>query len=185
MKSHCVSYNCVCCGKKYSRKADLIIHSKKCVSLTNNNISNQYFCKHCGMIFPNYDSLFSHVVGNHPLQPVTQKGGSLKESNLGEHGKVNSTKSTGNEISAVNKQTEVEKSNNSTDVIKHNTEKKNALNNTVQVMNIYPNDVDQYDILLFYTNIQSEVLYHLQYRRQQFNQIKWYLNTKVRFSRFR
>lgn len=74
MKTHCVSYKCLPCDKSFTRKADLEKHKKKCGSTIEQSASPQK-CKHCGISFPDYTSLFEHVVASHPIRSVVQSGG--------------------------------------------------------------------------------------------------------------
>lgn len=133
--------------------------------MTNVTISNPgLFCKHCDLHFLNYTELYNHVVSHHPLQ----FGGNIQQS--GNHNQL-SKEEPNNDQKKTSKK------------INYNTSSKSALGGTVKTTNLFPNNVDHYDILQFYADSKHEVLNELKQTRENFRQIKWYLNTRVEMIR--
>ena len=65
----------------------------------------------------------------------------------------------------------------------HQTSTKNALEDSVHVLNIYPVEQDKYDLLTFFTNIRDKIEQHLKERCDRVKHVKWYLNVQVEFIR--
>lgn len=65
----------------------------------------------------------------------------------------------------------------------HQTSTDDALEDSVHVLKIYPEENDRYDLLTFDANIRDTILYRLTQRCEKANQIKWFLNVQVEFMR--
>ncbi|KAJ8311189.1 hypothetical protein KUTeg_011252 [Tegillarca granosa] len=169
LKTHCVTFDCNYCKKKFSRKLYLDKHRKKCATkVTNVTISNPgLFCKHCDLHVLNYTELYNHVVSHHPLQ----FGGNIQQS--GNH----------NLLSKEEPNNDQKKTIKASKKVNHNTSSKSALGGTVKTTNLFPNNVDLYDILQFYADSKHEVLNELKQTRENVRQIKWYLSSRVEMIR--
>ena len=60
---------------------------------------------------------------------------------------------------------------------------KNALNNSVKSVEITSEGGEKYDILQFFANVKEDVRKEIERQKQQMRNIKWYMNTKVKFKR--
>ncbi|KAJ8310049.1 hypothetical protein KUTeg_011914 [Tegillarca granosa] len=119
-----------------------------------------------------YTSLFDHVVENNPIQ----SGGNI----LKTHEK---TKTSITEPSATNEETNTSTNQEYKDIKENRTSSTTALNNNAEIISIYPNDTQKYDLLRFYADLKPDILFMLRQKRQKFRQIKWYLNTRIRMVR--
>ncbi|KAJ8311292.1 hypothetical protein KUTeg_011153 [Tegillarca granosa] len=177
MKTHCLSYTCSSCNMTYAKKCSLKTHQKQCKASNNTSdgeSSRNLICKHCKLPFMDYTTLFGHVVENHPIQ----SGGNIPKKPMHEE-----TNTSVTEHSATNEETNTSTNQEYKDTKQNKTSSTTALNNNAEIISIYPNDQQKYDLLGFYADLKSDILFMLRQKRQKFGQIKWYLNTKIRMER--
>jgi hypothetical protein len=84
---------------------------------------------------------------------------------------------TDSQKQSVNDRQDVEDSNDNNHEIVH------ALNGSVNSIKIYPRDVEKFDMLVFYGNVKSKIQDILVSSTPRRKGIKWYLMTRVEFSR--
>lgn len=65
----------------------------------------------------------------------------------------------------------------------HTKTTKEAFDKSVNVMKIFPSDLDRYDLLTFYSNTKHEIMDHLKKQCEQMKHLKWYINLHVEFMR--
>ena len=116
----------------------------------------QFACKHCDLMFPNYDGLI-----HHPLVPKQTGGGKpSKKKSQGKQPKPN------------------DNSNKSTNRRNNATIDSGALQDGVLNRALRPVDEEKYDLLLIFANVKPIVIQFLQSRIEQEQGIKWYLSTQ-------
>lgn len=155
-------YKCIECRKSYKRKSDLNRHirSKK----------EKYVCQICDHVFNRKDNFVTHQRRFH------KHATSLLNS---------SSASTSNQIGGSSDSTEKDSQEHLTNEneTENNREIVRALNGSVNSIKIYPRDEEKFDLLMFYGNIKEKVQDILVSSTPQRKGIKWYLMTRVEFSR--
>lgn len=116
-------------------------------------------CKHCGVPYDTYDSLFRHVIQNHPL----------KKEERGQHG------------GAVVIDNGVIRNNKTRN--KDRFTRMGALNDTANKIDIIPDKAEMHDLLQFFARAKEDVGSELDYRRERVRDLKWYLNVRIEMVR--
>jgi len=170
MKTHCTSFKCRKCDKQFSRDYTRKQHEKKCTEKLKEPQSKTLTCKHCGVPFDTYDTLFQHVIENHPLKKedkagIIQKGGDVKSTPQ----------------NSIRKRSEKDGDVESTPQIttkqggkKERFVRKGALNDAVNQTNIFPQGSEQHDLLNFFAKSKSDVENELKKRLEKVRDLKWY-----------
>lgn len=156
-------YKCLECRKSYKRKSDLNRHirSKK----------EKYVCQICDHVFNRKDNYVTHQRRFHNHATSHPKSSSTSTSHQIGGSSVHSTEKDSQEHLGNENQSE------------NNHEIVRALNGSVNSIKIYPRDVEKFDMLVFYGNIKEKVQDILISSTPQRKGIKWYLMTRVEFSR--
>lgn len=155
-------FKCHECKKSYKRKSDLNRHVR--------SKRQKFVCEVCNHVFNRKDNFVTHQRRFHKStldvssSSASQIGGSNKSA------KTDSQKPK-------NDSQDVENSD------KNNREIVHALNGSVNSIKIYPRDVEKFDVLVFYSNVKNKVQDILVSSTPRRKGIKWYLMTRVEFSR--
>lgn len=171
LQSHFMKFECKTCDKLFTQKSSLKRHKGKCENSTMKKCSatgskdttkqKGHICKHCGIPFNDYDSLFQHVTSNHPLN---QSGGNAAQDST--------RKDPGTAIE-----------NDSENVKKRFHFKKSAMNDTAHQTSIFPQGNEKYDLLQFLADVKEDVENELNLRKAKQRSIKWYVNARVEMIR--
>lgn len=171
MKTHCLSFNCKKCGKSFYRDYYRNKHEKRCTGESTSKPTYKLNCKHCGVGYDTYETLFQHVIANHPLKKEennkkVQQGGDVTTIPKNNFSKNDFSKKT------------VNRSKESNHFLR-----KGALNDAVNQTVIVPEGLEKHDILQFFADTKIEVNEELKMRCAKLRNIKWYLNAKVEMVR--
>lgn len=152
--------------KSYKRKSDLNRH--------NRSKRAKYTCPVCNHVFNRKDNFVTHqrrFHNNMPSRPDRRN--------------FNVSPSTSHEIGGGSELTETDsqKQLRNEDQAENNHEIVRALNGSVNSIKIYPRDVEKFDMLVYYGNIKEKVQDILVSSTPLRKGIKWYLMTRVEFSR--
>jgi hypothetical protein len=179
MKTHCTSLKCRKCDKQFSRDYTRKQHEKQCTEKLKEPKSKRLTCKYCRVPFDTYDTLFQHVIENHPLKKEDKAGIIQKD------GDVKSTPQN-----SIRKRSEQDGNVESTQQIpaknggkKERFVRKGALNDAVQQTDIIPEADEKYDLLNFFAKSKSDVENELKTGRERVRDLKWYLNARAEMVR--
>jgi hypothetical protein len=160
-------FKCSECQKSYKRKSDLNRHIR--------SKREKFICAVCNHVFNRKDNFLTHQQRFHKSSPdhihlkaspsTSQIGGSSRIA------KRDSQKQSKNDSQ------DVENSDDNSREIVH------ALNGSVNSIKIYPRDVEKFDMLVFYSNVKNKVQNILVSSTPRRKGIKWYLVTRLEFSR--
>ncbi len=160
------THKCLECRKSYKRKSDLNRHIR--------SKREKFACPVCNRVFNRKDNFVTHqrrFHNNMPSRPDRMN--------------FNVSPSTSHQIGGGSELTETDsqKQLRNEDQAENNHEIVRALNGSVNSIKIYPRDVEKFDMLVFYGNIKEKVQDILVSSTPLRKGIKWYLMTRVEFSR--
>lgn len=161
-------FKCFECQKSYKRKSDLNRHIR--------SKREKFVCEKCNHVFNRKDNFVTHQQRFHKSSPdnVHLNVSSSSTPQIG--GSSKSAKRDSQKQSKSDSQ-DVENSNENNHEIVH------ALNGSVNSIKINPQDVEKFDMLVFYSNIKDKVENILVSSTPRRKGIKWYMITRVEFSR--
>lgn len=157
-------FQCIDCNKCYKRKSDLNRHvrSKK----------EKIVCPICDHHFNRKDNFKTHFRRFH---------GNASSNQIGGNSQTLTSKTTGNQSSAPS----TDSRKNEGEDESNNHEIMQSINNDVTSIKIKPKELQRFDLLVFYSNIQDKIeeliISHSPIRKG----LKWYLVTRVEFTRER
>lgn len=157
-------FQCTDCGKSYKRKSDLLRHYR--------TKKEKITCSICNHQFNRNDNFNTHVRRFHGAIQDRQYGG--KASTLLKESSKPLSKPPENSDSSE------ENSNHPNE-----NEISQAINGSVTSIKIKPKNHEKFDFLVFFSNIQEKIQNLIVSHSPKKKGLKWYLVTRVEFSRER
>ena len=186
------SFTCKICKKTFGKQFNLTRHTERVhQQRTVKRKRTPFSCRHCDCEFDDYDGLFEHVTGNHPLN---QQGGrratvpptiNASEGILA-NASANASTETHNRNAAAQDIVEHDKIDGHNEQQPINEEvvhEDSALRNGVLNRYIHPTGTERYDMMAFFANIRDRVFDFLQSRARRLGGVKWNLCVQVEMQR--
>jgi hypothetical protein len=174
------SKTCEVCQKKFPTSFNMLRHKK---AVHKNTSTSTFTCRHCQENFPDYQSLFSHVDNEHPLN---QRGGRAPPAEKTFDVNTTPTEIEENHITNFTSKRKAKTTSgrqSDKDVSSKSTTSRTALNDSVHNEIILPHPSERYDLLSFFAGERSRIEQFLRTRAARTNGIKWNLTVQIELRR--